>query len=337
MTSRERTIRALSHEPVDRLPRDLWTVPYMQMYRNDELERFYKKFPLDIGGSPEFRYGASRYTKGGQFRKGVYTDEFGSVWEALEEGITGEIKNPIIKTPRDLDNYRLPWEILDDAVGDGASGAYKASDKYILQGTYVRPFERMQFLLGSEEFFIQIATEGELFLRLREMLHEFNLKNMKLAASQAADGVSFMDDWGTQIALLISPAAWRKYFKPMYKEYCDIIHSKGKHAFFHSDGHTREIIGDLVEIGVDALNTQVFCMNMEELGDKYAGKIAFWGELDRQNILPFGTPDEVRQSVRRYINALTKGKKTGVIAELSWETVTPYENVDAAYEEFLNI
>jgi len=306
----------------------------MEMFRKEEVDRLLAMYPRDIAYPSGLHYGASRYCTGEPYRIGRYTDEFGAVWEVLEDGVAGEVKDPILKTPGDLDQYRLPWELLDEAVYADQTSAYKATDKYVLGGTFVRPFERMQFLLGTEELFVQIATEDPMFLRLRDMLHEFNLKNVQLVASLAVDGVQFMDDWGSQRALLISPDAWRKYYKPMYKEYCEIIHSKGKHVFFHSDGYTEAIIGDLIEIGVDALNTQLFCMDIEKLAETHGGKIAFWGEMDRQYILPFGTPEEVRQSVRRLGNALLKEKRTGLIAQFSWETVTPFENAAAAFEEF---
>jgi len=85
---------------------------------------------------------------------------------------------------------------------------------------------------------------------------------------------------------------------------------------------------------VDAFNSQLFCMDIEKLGEKYAGKITFWGELDRQGILPFGTEDEVRASVRRLGKAFFRPERTGLIAQLSWETATPMSNVVAAYDEF---
>ena len=335
MTSRERVIKTLRHEPVDRLPRDLWTVPYIWMFRKDELDKFLSLYPADMTGSTRLRYGNSGRARGEGCRKGRWVDEFGSEWEALEDGVAGEVKNPLIKTQADLDRYEMPWEILDGFRDEGQLEAYKETDLYVKAGAQARPFERLQFLLGTEELFIAIATEDPIFLRLKDMLHEFYVRDMKLLAAQAVDGVQFMDDWGSQISLLISPAAWRKHFKPMYREYCDILRAAGKQVFFHSDGHIEAIYPDLIEIGVDAINSQLFCMDMEELGRRYAGKVAFYGELDRQRILPFGAEEEVRESVRRLGRALFKdGRRTGVIAELSWETVTPLGNVLAAYDEF---
>ena len=334
MTSRELMRRTLQHEPVERLPRNLWTVPYINIHRADEYERLLAMYPMDTTGPTGIHYGKSSYTKGEAFRKGQYTDEFGSEWVVLEDGVAGEVKNPLIKTSKDLDNYKLPWEMLDEAVCENQKAAYKDTDLFVLAGTNVRPFERMQFLRGTEQLFIDIAMEDPIFLRMKEMLHEFYLRELRLIASQSVDAVGFMDDWGTQQALLISPEAWRKHFKPMYKEYCDIIHSAGKYVFFHSDGHTEVIYSDLIEIGVDAYNSQLFCMDIESLGEKYAGKITFWGELCRQYILPFGTEEEVRASVRRLGKALFRPERTGLIAQFSWETVTPFENAAAAYDEF---
>ena len=108
-----------------------------------------------------------------------------------------------------------------------------------------------------------------------------------------------MDDWGSQKALLVSPDMWREIFKPMYKDYCDILRKKKKYAFFHSDGHIRAIYPDLIEIGVDAVNSQLFCMDIEELDREFGGRITFWGEIDRQHVLPFGSEEEVRAAVRR--------------------------------------
>ena len=336
MTSRELFIKTLRHEPVERLPRDLWSVPYITLFRKGEWDRMLRQYPVDLTSAGGFRYGASPYAKGEAYRKGGYTDEFGAVWEVLEEGVTGEVKDPIIKSMGDLDRYNLPWEMLDNAVIDGKASleAYKATDLFVTAGTFIRPFERLQFLRGSEQLFYDIADGDPIFLKLMDMLHEFSLRELKMAVTLAADGVRFMDDWGSQRSLLISPEAWRKYFKPQYKEYCDIIHKAGKYVFFHSDGYTESIIGDLIEIGVDALNTQLFCMNIEELGQKYAGKITFWGELDRQRILPFGSEEEVRASVRRVGNAFLSKQRSGLIAQMSWETKTPYENVAAAFDEF---
>jgi len=169
---------------------------------------------------------------------------------------------------------------------------------------------------------------------LRDMLHEFFLKELQLWANTDVDAIAFMDDWGSQTSLLISPKQWREFFKPLYKEYCDIIHSKGKYVFFHSDGNISSIYPDLIEIGVDAVNSQLFCMDIEELAKLYNGKITFWGEIDRQYILPLESQSGVRSAVRRVRAAMDKGNG-GVIAQCEWGMGIPSENIAAVFDEWM--
>ena len=127
---------------------------------------------------------------------------------------------------------------------------------------------------------------------------------------------------------------WREIFKPLYKDYCDIIHSAGKSVFFHSDGFIEPIIEDLIEIGVDALNAQLFCMDIEELGRKYGGRLTFWGEIDRQHVLPFGTTEDVDKAVTRVRTALDHGKG-GVIAQCEWGKDNDLPNIEQVYQSWM--
>ena len=72
---------------------------------------------------------------------------------------------------------------------------------------------------------------------------------------------------------------------PLYRDYIEIAHGRARKIFMHSDGHTLAIYPDLLELGLDAINSQPFCMGVEHLAP-YAGRITFWGEIDRQHLLP---------------------------------------------------
>ena len=96
--------------------------------------------------------------------------------------------------------------------------------------------------------------------------------------------------------MIVSPEYFRNYYKALYKEYSDIAHHYGKYVFMHSDGNISEIIPDLIEVGINALNSQLFCMDIEELGIRFRGKITFWGEIDRQKILPDGTKSDIEDA-----------------------------------------
>ena len=129
------------------------------------------------------------------------------------------------------------------------------------------------------------------------MVHEYFQKQEELWLQAEVDAIHIADDWGTQQSLLISPDMWREYFKPCYREYCEMAHRHGKLVLMHSDGYILDILDDLVEIGVDAVNSQLQCMKLADL-ERFRGNIAFWREIDRQYLLPFGTSEENRVAVQ---------------------------------------
>lgn len=333
MTGRERVKAALTFSNPDRPPRDLWALPYISLFRQAELDQFLAEFSLDMGGIQ-----LSPGSSGGDYERygqaGAYTDEWGSVWNLAEAGVVGEVKIPAVAEWSRLDRFQPPWELVRGRDFSYANRAAESSDRFILSPCTARPFERMQFLRGSEALFMDLVTRPPEFERLLRMVHEYYLEDIRGWVTTSVDGVMFMDDWGTNSSLLIRPKTWREVFKPLYKEYVDMIHAAGKFAFFHSDGHIEAIYPDLVEIGVDAVNSQLFTMNIEELGRLYKGKITFWGEIDRQHALPFGTPEEVKEAVRRVRRALDDGSG-GVIAQCEWGKDNSLANVRAVYEAWM--
>jgi len=332
MTSKERVIKTLKHQSVDRAPRDLWVLPGVSMFCQNEVGELMRRFPMDFQGV-ENPYGKSTREKGIPNRIGQYTDEWGSVFHVGEDGVIGEVKEPLLADWSSLKTYKPPFELLKGFSREKVNKACVGTDKFIRVGTYTRPFERMQFLRGTENLFLDLAYGTAEVFTLAEMLHDFNRQEMELWASTDVDGVGFMDDWGSQNSLLISPEMWRKIFKPLYKDYADILHKKGKFVFMHSDGNISSIYPDLVEIGIDAMNSQLFCMDIEDLGEKYSGKITFWGEIDRQHVLPTGDRTLIQKAVQRVRTAMDHGKG-GVIAQCEWGNDVSGESVAAVFEEW---
>ncbi|MHC4961967.1 MAG: uroporphyrinogen decarboxylase family protein, partial [Planctomycetota bacterium] len=113
----------------------------------------------------------------------------------------------------------------------------------------------------------------------------------------------------------------------------DLAHANGKFAFMHSDGCISEIYPHLIEVGVDAINSQIFCMDMDELAKTAKGKITFWGEIDRQHILPSDDINEVRNAVAKVVDKLYD-HSGGIIAQLEFGPGTRPENVNAVFEEW---
>ena len=218
---------------------------------------------------------------------------------------------------------------------DAVNAFCRNSDKFIIAGTCPRPFERLQFYRNSANLYTDLGEARPEMLAFLARLHEFYMQELEIWVQTEVDALTFMDDWGAQRALLISPAMWRKLFKPLYKDYIDIAHRHGKKIFMHSDGFISPIIGDLVELGLDALNCQLFTMDIEELGRRYAGKITFWGEMDRQHLLPAGTPADIDRAVRRVKDALWRDG--GCIAQCEFGPGGRPENVYQVYKTWEEI
>ena len=331
MTSREIVQRAITFRRPDRVPRDLWVLPIAHATHPGAADAIIRDFPTDFA-SPEYNRPAAPGVKGDWYQQGESVDEWGCTFVSIQAGLVGEVKHPLVATWSDLNKVRPPRELLGKGM-ENVNRSHAASGKFMSACCCPRPWERMQFIRGSANLYMDVMDQPREFFTLRDMVHEHFVEELELWAKTEVDGLMFMDDWGTQHALQIPPPLWRQLFKPLYKDYCSIARSHGKPIFMHSDGHIFDIYEDLIEIGVTAVNSQLFCMDIEEIGRRFKGRITFWGEIDRQHILPAGDVELARKAVRRVAKALhdTAG---GVIAQCEFGAGARPENVRAVYEEW---
>jgi uroporphyrinogen-III decarboxylase len=305
----------------------LWLLPWAENRYPDQVARLERDFPPDIVPIPLF-CSEPVPGQGNAHSVGTFVDAWGCTFHNLQEGIIGEVKQPQVADWSDTDHLRFPRERL--TIDPEQIAAFcRETERYVLAGTCPRPFERLQFLRGTENLYLDLGRPPSALRDFLARLHTFYVEELTLWAQTDVDGLTFMDDWGSQQALLISPDLWRDLFKPLYAEYVAIAHEHGKHAFMHSDGYITDIIPDLIEIGLDALNAQVFCMGVEELGRRFGGELTFWGELDRQQLLPYASPDEVMAATRQLRTAFHHDG--GFIAQCEFGPGARPENVYAFF------
>jgi uroporphyrinogen-III decarboxylase len=197
-------------------------------------------------------------------------------------------------------------------------------------------FHHITFLRGFEQTMVDLALDSEEILFVRDRVAEIVLKRIEAITAAGADGVLIVDDWGTQQSLYVRPEMWRGLFKPTYRKLVDAIHAGGAYAHFHTDGVTRDIIADLIEIGFDELNPQVWIMDVDELGRSFRGKVCFRPDLDRQFVLRSGTPAEVIEHVHRTYEAFGH-PSGGFICYGQVGPDTPIENVEAMLRTFFEL
>lgn len=335
MTGRERVLRALNFEPTDRVPMDIWVLPAARLAHGEAFAQLQKRYedridimsfvgPFDHGFTPEY------------YTVGTFTDPWGSVWRNLQPGVVGEVKQPVFADYEAMRGYVSPkaeflrqWEQHKPALEQQLREARKTG-KFLIGG-WVSVFERLQFLRGTEDLYCDIALEEPELFGLIELVMDYLRAYVDAWAQMDVDAIPFGDDWGTQISLLISPVTWVKLFQPLYQELFDRIHAAGKKVFFHSDGYIFDLYPHFIEMGVDAINSQLWCMGVEKVAEQFAGKITFWGEISRQNTLPNGTPEDVKASERKMMQLL-RVNGGGLIGQSEMNRDVPLANVQAFYE-----
>lgn len=334
MNSRELVLATLSGENNERAPRDLWELPWAGFNYPNELKAIKEEFPSDFGGL-NVNYTEHCTTKGNSVEIGEFVDDFGCTFINLQRGIIGEVKHPLVDDEdwETAERVHIPEEWFSFDINQ-VNAEYKKTDKFILGGPCPNPFERLQYIRGTEALYMDLMLKPEGMLRFIKKLHDFYCRLMEKWAKTDVDGLNIMDDWGAQNNLLISPDIWNEIFRPMYQDYIDIAHSHGKKLFMHSDGNTLKIIPSLIEMGLDAMNAQLFCIGVENLAP-FKGKLTFWGEIDRQHLLPYGTPTDIHNAVKSVKDTLWQNG--GCIAQCEFGPGARPENVRevfAAWNDF---
>jgi uroporphyrinogen decarboxylase len=330
MNSKERVVATLTFKQPDRLPVDLWVHRATYLKYSLKLSSLLTHYELDIVRifGPMDRAFYPEMTNVGEFQ-----DVWGSTWQVLQEGMVGEVKKPALQDISKINEYKVPidlikseWEKHNDLI-DKKIQENRKKGKFILGGD-VEIFQRMQFVRGTENLFCDLAEGTKDVFIFRDKITEYFKEYLQYWLNKDVDGIMFFDDWGSQRALLISPDMWRKFFKPVYKEMMDMIKKAGKYVFFHTDGYILDLYPEFIELGVDAINSQLWCMGIEKVAEKFAGKITFWGEIDRQNILAFGTPEDIDNAAKRMKDCLYVNGG-GLIGQSVAGKDVPLENIEA--------
>ncbi|MFH2000048.1 MAG: uroporphyrinogen decarboxylase family protein [Planctomycetota bacterium] len=326
MDSRECVERTLEFDGPCRIPHQVWVLPWARDHYPEVVKRIQDEFPDDIITSPGFCR-TPPPGQGDRYAPGRSVDDWGCTFENIQKGAIGEVKNPQLATWDQVDEVRIPVERL--SVDKAQVDAFcNKTDRFVLGAGFPRPFEQLQFIRGTVNLYLDLMDQPEGLKILMKRMHDFYMKEFELWAETAVDGLFIMDDWGSQNALLISPKLWRQVFKPLYRDYTEIARAHGKYVFMHSDGYIVDIMEDLVEIGIHAINSQVFCMGIDKLSERFSGRITFWGELDRQQLLPAGTRQEVLDAMQAMRNGLYR--KGGLIHQFEFGLGANPDNVLAA-------
>lgn len=331
MKHRERVQSALEHETPDRCPMQVSFTP-------ESADRLRADLALDQTPGHNPHGGGNTYALeraldedmlltsvgwvNGYYAPGFqnvdhYVDEWGVEWKVVEYDTrfgkghyTEPFGHPLAEDAA-LDAYVPPDPHRPELYADAARVVREFRDEYWIVGVVVTTvFEAGWALRGYEQLLMDLVLDPPLANRILDIPFRYHLAVANKLAEMGVDMLWFGDDVGAQERMLMSPATWRACLKPRLAALIASvkrINPQVKVAY-HSDGNVYDIIPELIEIGVDVLNpVQPASMDPERLERTFGGRLCFWGSLDLQRTLPYGTPAQVRDEVLTRLRTLGRG------------------------------
>lgn len=312
MTHRERVIAALEHRPPDEIP---YNIGFTQKMR----QRM-----ADYYGDPDFegRLGCSLTVLSTAHPDGwretfpdIWQDEFGVRWNRTVDKDIGVVENRQV-SPETIAEYRFPdphdparWACYPGVINDNPG-------QFIIANVGFSLFERAWTLYGMEDLLLDMMAEPDRVHRLLDRILEHNLARIEHACAFGIDAMMFGDDWGSQRGLIMGAQLWREFIGPRVREMYQSVRKHGKYVFIHSCGKVDELFPDLVEAGLHCFNPfQPEVIDVYEMKRRYRGSLSFYGGISTQHLLPYGSPGEVRDTVRRLLDEI--GRDGGYIASPS--------------------
>jgi len=309
MSPRERVSLSICHRQPDRTP---YHVTFTEPARARMAEHY---------GDPGFEAGLGNCLEIVRMRKPyqplpdrpwVWEDEWGVHWDRSIDTDIGTVCNRRV-TPDSLARYRFPDPDAPGRLDKFPEAIARPGARYVIATLAFTLFERSWTLAGMEEVLMAMAAGDAFADELFDGILAFDEEVVRRALSFDVDGVRFGDDWGQQQGLIMGPVLWRRYIKPRISRLYALVRSAGKKVFIHCCGKVDEIFPDLIECGVDVFNPfQPEVMDVADIKKRYGSRITFFGGISTQKTLPYGTPSQVKEEVKRLIETI--GRNGGYIA-----------------------
>ena len=260
----------------------------------------------NVAPSPSEGFDEQRHSTGQGTQR--WLDEWGNVWERLDDFSKGEVVEGAIKEWADLDGY-VPPDLGNPARYTRARQRLADTAGQYHEGWVAGfPFAVARKLRTMEQYLFDVAAEPDNVRRLNGMVRDVVLEQIERFAEIGCDGIGLAEDWGTQDRLLINPAHWRAIFKPDFKILCDAAHARGLTVLMHSCGYVADIIEDLIEVGVDILQfQQPRVYDLDLLAERYTGRVTFMCPVDIQTTLQTGDRGLIRAEAYELVEKFNRG------------------------------
>ena len=248
------------------------------------------------------------------------------------------MEEPALKEPS-FDGFRFPEAgefFKDNWKQDITVTVNENKNSFVATGLGFGMFVKTWIIRGFENAMADAIAEPVFYEELLDRICQLHLDQLDEILTLPVDGVSFDGDWGDQRGIILGSERWRRFIKPRKALFYERVHKAGKITINHSCGNVSDVVGDLIEIGLDVLQSvQPEAMNPYELKKEFGKDITFWGGLGSQKLIPFGTPSEIKDEVRRLCREMGDGGGYILGPAKALQPETPTENAAAVVEAFL--
>ncbi|NPV47635.1 MAG: hypothetical protein HPY69_11800 [Armatimonadetes bacterium] len=303
-TPRELALSALRHEETDRIPCNFMLSPpalakLQGHLGRDEVDEFL--------GNCLYLYGCSDkplYANPDKYGPTI-ADQYGVVWATSHADRGYPLEHPL-RSPS-LQDYQFP-DPLEPRRWERVPQAATLHPECLRLAVVGDLWERANFLRGLQPLLLDLREHPRFVHELLDHIAAYNLATLEGMVAYAPDGIFISDDYGLQAGLMMSPMDWREFVKPRLELLLRAAQSHGLRTMLHSCGCVREIIPDLIELGLDILHPiQPEAMDIRALKREYGRDLTFCGGVGTQQLLPAATPDEVRAEVWRTAEDMGRG------------------------------
>ena len=342
MTGRERVLIAVRRETPDRVPVTLayeWADDLCRRRGHPECVGRLKQDAFCVGFRDAGKDNKTLFKPWlGSCPENVRVSDFGiaTLWSST--GASHQYIHPLAKmeSAKELDAYPFP-DVSDPARHAHLEAEIKRwhDQGLCALGSPGRIFEDSWYMRGMEQLFMDFAFNPEFAERFLDIMTDIAVARARRVMQAGADILRCADDIATQKGMMMSPASWRRWLKPRLARVIAAAREvrPGVPVFYHTDGNPEEVIPELIEVGVTILNpVQPECVDPARLKRQYGDRLAFWGTIGVQTTMPFGTPQEVKETVRKRIETVGQGGGLVIAPTHSLQNDCPWENVVALFE-----
>lgn len=267
-----------------------------------------------------------------EIKPNFWRDQFGVIWNRTIDKDIGNPEGLIFAQPSGGD-YQWPDPQDPRRWTDFGEKVEAAGNSFVLMDIGFSLFERAWTMRGMVNLMIDMYQHPAFVAELLDYIVQFNLGLIEKGCTYNIDGVRFGDDWGQQQGMLMGPVLWRRFIKPPLRQMYGAVKDAGLKVFIHSCGNIVEVLPDLIELGVDVFNPfQPEVMDVYQTKRHYGHQLTFWGGVSTQQLLPYGTPEQVKAEARQLIREI--GRDGGYIIAPAHDIPqdVPPENIAALIE-----